>query len=115
MTHSAVNPESPPLRNASTVAYKDRLVVKNTRGKLYGFTVYNSGAAGFVQIHDATAMPSDTAVPLMVFAIAATGNLAIDFGVHGLSCLLGIVITNSSTGPTLTNGADDCFISAQFY
>lgn len=111
---TVLNPESPPLRNKSTAAYSDRLVVKDAKGKLYGFTVYNSGAAQFIQIHDAAAQPSDTAVPLMVFAVAATANLAIDFGVHGLQCVNGIVISNSSTGPTLTNGANDCFISAQF-
>lgn len=111
---TALSPESPPLGNKGTSAYAASLVVKNAKGKLYGFTVYNSGAAQFIQIHDATALPANTAVPLMVFAVGAASNLPIDFGVHGLQLVNGIVIANSTTGPTLTTGAADCFISGQF-
>jgi len=112
---AALNPEGPGVYNQVSAGYKKSLIVKAARGKLYGFCIYNSGAAQFIQVHDAAAVPADGVTPLLSLTVATTGNLTIDFGVHGLQCNTGIVITNSSTGPTKTIGADDCFISAQYY
>lgn len=91
------------------------LVVKAAKGRLFGFTVYNSkGSAQFIHVHDAAALPAETAVPRLVFTVAATANLVIDLGVRGRRFANGIVICNSSTSPTKTIGSADCWFEASY-
>ena len=99
---------------ARSVAYQNSRVIKVTGGVLYGLSGYNSGVAQFLQLHDATAVPADAAVPAEVIAIPATSNFSIDFGVYGQGFGLGIVVCNSTTGPTKTIGAADCWFSARY-
>lgn len=101
--------------NKTTTAYAASLVVKAVPGNLYGLTGYNSKAsAQFIQIHDAAALPDDASVPKVVFTVPATSNFSIDFGEHGRSFATGIVVCNSSTGPTKTIGSADCWFDAQY-
>ena len=100
--------------NKHSNAYAASLVVKSGPGKLYGFTVYNSGAAQFILVFDAAALPANGSVPAVVLSAAATANLGASWGDTGRSFDVGCVIVNSSTGPTLTIGAADCFIDAQY-
>lgn len=100
--------------NKHTNAYAASLVVKSGPGKLYGFTVYNSGAAQFVQVHDCASIPASGAVPCLVFAIATVSSVFVGFADVGRAFDTGCVIVNSSTGPTFTAGAADCFIDAQY-
>lgn len=102
-------------RNATTVAYAASLVVKAGAGVLYGLTGYNSkGSAQWIQLHDAAALPADTAVPVVTFTVATVANFSLDFGVYGRAFTSGIVICNSSTGPTKTIGSADCWFDLQF-
>ena len=102
-------------RNANSLGYVTNLVVKNTSGTLFGFTGYNSKAsAQFIQVFDAAILPADAAVPTLTFTAAASSNFSIDFGVRGRQFLNGIVICNSSTGPTKTIGSADIFVDAQY-
>lgn len=94
--------------------YANSIVVKTGAGVLYGFTVYSSNAAAqFIQVFDAAAVPADTAVPTVLLTVAAAGNLGVTY-IPGRKFLYGIVLCNSSTGPTKTIGAADCFFDAQF-
>lgn len=101
--------------NSDSVAYVASQVIKAGPGMLYRLVGYNSKAsAQFIQLHDAAALPADTAVPKEVITVAATSNFAIDLGVYGRKFSTGIVVCNSSTGPTKTLGSADCFFSAQY-
>jgi len=101
--------------NATTTAYAASLVVKASAGTLYNVTGYNSKAsAQFVQIFDAAALPTDGAVPAVVISVAASSPFSISFGTYGRRFENGIVICNSSTGPTKTIGAADLWIDAQY-
>lgn len=102
-----------PSNNSSTV-YETSRIVKASAGNMYGISGYNSGPAQFIQLHDSATLPADTAVPVTLVPVAATSVFSIDFGVYGKKFLSGIVVTNSTTGPTKTIGAANCFFDPRF-
>lgn len=99
---------------ADSVAYAASLVVKATPGVLFGFAGYNSGPAQFIQVHNTTTLPADTAIPIIILAVAAASNFSYDFGRFGRFFSAGITLANSTTGPTLTTGAADCWFDANY-
>lgn len=101
--------------NASTTAYATNLVIKASAGTLYGLSGYNSKATGqFIQLHDAASLPADTAVPKIVIYVQPSSPFSIDFGARGRAFGAGMVICNSSTGPTKTVGSADIWVDAQY-
>jgi len=104
-----------PPKNSTSTAYEASRVVKAFGGQLYGLQGYNSkGTAQFIQIHDARSLPADTAVPVVTITVPTASNFSIDFGTYGRQFQNGIVVCNSSTGPTKTIGAADCWFDVQF-
>lgn len=103
------------LSNATSSAYEASRVVKASAGKVFGLQGYNSKAsAQFIQLHDAASLPADTAVPEVILTVAATANFSIDFGTNGRYFPTGIVVCDSSTGPTKTLGSADCWFDVQY-
>lgn len=97
----------------SSTAYEASRVLKASAGTLISVFGYNSKAsAQFIQVHNTTSVPADTAVPIVVFTVAATGNFALDIPITGLTMATGISVCNSSTGPTKTVGSADCWFTA---
>lgn len=108
------NTQGPPA-NATTAAYAASKVVKAASGYLWRVTGYNSKASSqFIQIHDAASLPADTAVPVVVFNVPASQYFSVDFAPLGRYFTTGIVVCNSSTGPTKTIGSADCWFDAQY-
>lgn len=99
--------------NKHSQVYENAIVVLSGKGLLYGFTVYNSGAAQFVQWFDLGKLPATGDIPDGVLAVAATSSQGVAW-LPGRSFHSGIVLVNSSTGPTYTAGAADCFFDAQY-
>jgi hypothetical protein len=102
------------IRNVTTTAYAASLVVADKEATLYGVSGYNSKTSSqFIQIHDAASLPAESSVPKIVINAAASSAFSIDFGVNGRVFNSGVVICNSSTGPTKTIGSADCWLDAQ--
>lgn len=100
--------------NSTSRALEASRVVKSSTGYLYGFTVYsNAAAAQFIQVHDASTLPSDGAVPVLVVTIAATSDREM-LWLPPRAFHAGIVICNSTTAATKTLGAADCLFDAQY-
>ena len=103
------------LTNDSSTAYEASNILKASAGVLYGLTVHSSRtSAQFIQLHNTTTVPADTAVPVWVMYVPASTTVAVDFGLFGRSFATGITVCNSSTGPTKTIGSADCWFDAQF-
>lgn len=103
------------LSNITTSAYATNLIVKASSGRLYRIAGYNSlASAQFIQIHNTTSLPADTAVPVFILTVPASSNFSVDFGRFGRYFSTGITVCNSSTGPTKTIGAANLFIDAGY-
>jgi hypothetical protein len=103
-----------PLSKHSNV-YEASIVVKSGPGKLYGFTVYNSkGSDQFVLLFDTSGVPAEGAIPCAIYKAVTLTTREVSFGTWGRAFNAGIVLCNSSTGPTKTIGSADCFFDAQY-
>ena len=100
--------------NKTTTALAASLVVKAAAGTLYGLTGDNNRSSEqFIQIHDAASLPSNGAVPVIVFRVPATTSFSLDYK-KGREFQVGIVVSNSSTEATKTIGSDDCWFDVQY-
>lgn len=97
---------------AKTTVLATSLVVKASAGKLFGFAGYST-TAQFIQVHDTTSLPTDTAIPVLVFPIEANKPFSISLP-RAHSCATGITISNSTTGPTKTIGSANTWITAYY-
>jgi hypothetical protein len=114
-----VGPAGLPV-NSTSLAYETFRVVKSGAGTCYGFSGYDSGVAGFVLAFDA--LPSATtggviangSIPVAICATGADGNFSFSWGTVGRAFSRGIIVANSTTGPTLTLGSATCWFDVQY-
>jgi hypothetical protein len=104
---------------AKSVAYSNKLEIGavSTRKVIAVKSIigYNSGPAQWVQVHNTAAIPANTAVPIYTFRVNADANFSFDLSVTGAEELAtGLTVCNSTTGPTLTAGASDCWFNVVY-
>jgi len=114
-TANAIETATGVKSHAKTTAYAASLIVKASAGTFFGLTGYNSKtSAQFIQIHDASSLPADTAVPSIILRAEAQSNFGVALDAGGVSMATGIVISNSSTAATKTIGAADCWFNVTY-
>lgn len=96
----------------NSIAYEASHVLLSRPGGLHLICGYNSGGSQWIQLHDSASVPANTAVPVLSFIVAATSNFSFTV-FNPLMFETGIVVCNSSTGPTKTLGSADCYFTAQ--
>lgn len=100
---------------SSSAAYETNRVAKASAGRLFVVNGYNSlGSAQFIQVHNTASLPGDGVAPIAVITVAASSNFSMDFGPLGIPCSTGITICNSTTGPTKTIGAANCYFTVSY-
>lgn len=101
--------------NIFSTAYEASHIIKNSAGTLYSIVGYNSKTSGqFIQLHNSTTLPADTAVPEVIFWVDGQSNFNYSSDKFGRFFSTGIVVCNSSTGPTKIIGAADCWFDVQY-
>lgn len=99
----------------SSAAYENDKQVKASAGRLFVVNGYNSlGSAQWIQVHNVASLPADGAAPVATITVAASSNFSMDFGPLGIPLSTGIYICNSTTGPTKTLGADNCYFTVSY-
>lgn len=112
---TATTPASPTMSRVNSSAYEASRVIKSSSGNLRIVYGYNSKAsAQFIQLFDSTALPADGVAPTSVIAVDAQKSFSIALSDNGIPFTSGIVVCNSSTGPTKTIGSADCYFTAVF-
>ncbi len=105
----------PDMQTVRSPAYEASRIFKVGAGTLYSLDIYNSKAAAqWMQIFDSATLPADGQVPLFTINAATVASISRDFGVIGFRFVNGLVVCNSTTGPTKTIGTTDTFFTARF-
>jgi hypothetical protein len=106
-------PEQFPRNGTSSALEASRVTLAGS-GRVYGFTVYNSNAAAqFILVFDQSTVPADGETADVVLKAPAGDVLGVNW-LPGRWFRSGCVLCNSSTAPTKTVGAADCFFDVQY-
>lgn len=101
--------------SSTSVTYENSRIVKDTPGYLCSITGYNSNSSvQFIQIHDINTIPVSGAIPDVILTVAGNSNFTYSSDKWCRVFIKGIVVVNSSTGPTYTAGSNNCWFDVLY-
>lgn len=90
-------------------------VFKIGAGVARDLVVFNNNAASrYVQVFDASALPSNGAVPILSVLCPAGDSVGFDWGADGMAFSTGFIACLSTTGATKTIAAADGLFTARY-
>lgn len=99
-----------------SLAYESFHIVNSGPCRLFGFEVYSSlASAQWIQLFNTQATSPTGLLPVAIFTVAGTSNLPVAYPWPGRWFDQGIIIANSTTGPTYTAGAANCYYDVQYF
>ena len=99
----------------NSTALANALMVTASAGTLLSFVVTNTGAAQFIQVHDAAAATANGTVPIAVFAVPDGSTTPVTASLDiPIKCTNGVYLCNSSTAATRTVGSANCWFLARY-
>lgn len=102
----------PKSTTVHTNGYAASLIAKASAGSVLSLIGYNSHSENqFIQIHDSATLPSEGTVPAATIIAEKGNNFGLDVPICGMDFQNGIVVCNSTTGPTKTIGGSNCFFT----
>jgi len=101
--------------NSTSSAQEASRVVKASAGTLFVVSGFNNHTADqYIQIFDAAALPANGVVPAIVIRAFTGEPFGYSAPAGGRAFTTGIVICNSTTGPTKTIGSANCLFDVQY-
>lgn len=98
-----------------SVAYAVSLIIKDGPGRLRELNGFSAKSTPqWIQLHDSASVPGSNAVPVWITYVQANSPFYYDPGESGLDFVNGIVVSNSSAGPSLSGDSADCFFTARY-
>jgi len=119
ISSGSVVASDPTVLVAKSTTLSSSLIAKASAGSLESISGYNSGPAQWIQIHNATSVPANGAVPLAIIPVSAQSGFFYEWQ-KGLPCSTGITICNSygsdpaTAAAQKTIGSNDCFFTATY-
>jgi len=105
---------SPPSNSTSTAQEASR-VVKASAGTLFVVSGFNNHTSDqYIQLFDSASLPANGVVPAIVIRCYAGEPFGYRAPEAGRAFSTGIVICNSTTGPTKTIGSANCIFDIQY-
>lgn len=101
--------------NSTSPQLEDRRRVKSGAGMLFGFSVYSTIAQN-IQVFDLQNVTnlSTGVVPVMNFPVQALQTITVGFTEPWRSFNQGILVANSSTDTSYTQGLKNCIFDVQY-
>lgn len=105
-----------PASLSTSTAYEAGRVAAASAATFLGISGYNSSTSGqFIQIHNASSAPADTAVPVEVIYVPAGSSFSFQsMDLAGDAYSTGIYVCCSSTGPIKTIGSATCWFNVRY-
>lgn len=102
--------------SASSAAYENSRIGKSSKGLLFSISGFSSKTSSqWIQIFDSITLPPDGAIPIVPpIYVGGTQNFSWDSTLAPFPISYGIVVCNSTTGPTKTIGSNDCMFNIRY-
>lgn len=103
------------MARIKTTGLANSLIAATSAINITSIVVYNSGPAQWIKVYNRATAPASDTDPDYIFKLDQDQTLNLFGGIDVIKFSTGLVIANSTTGPTYTAGAADCKITVDAF